>query len=870
MPYKVSKILWGIFVCFILFANHAVAGDTLSWSAVIGDTTGYKIYYGTDANNLSSSEDVGNTTEYSLSNFTLSPVTTYYFAVTAYNAYGESDKSATVSYTTQAAADTTPPMNPSGLVAQIVDSNSINLTWTANTDDDFNHYNVYYRASGEFYSAPLPAGSKTSQSIPGLNSGGTYYFVVSAVDTSGNESAYSEEVSATIPDIDNIPPEISILYPASDGNTYTTNLSSITLSGTSSDNSGVVSVTWENSTTNGTGTASGRDNWSAEMPLALGENIITVSAEDAAGNTKSDAITVTYTVPTPVPVPVPSDTTNPTVSIVLPTSNATYSTQKNTITLSGNASDNVALESVTWSNASGGNGTASGTTNWTISDMALKEGQNFITVTVTDSSGNRASDSLNITYTPVDDVLPQIAITSPTTDAGYTTKNKTVTLSGTASDNVGLKSVTWSNASGGNGTASGTTSWTISDIALNDGQNIVTVTVTDASGNRASDSLNITYTPVDDVLPQIAITSPTTNVGYTTKNKIITLSGTASDNAALKSVTWSNASGGNGTASGTTSWTISDIALNEGQNIVTVTVTDASGNRASDSMTITYTPVDDVLPQIAITSPTRYSVYTSKKKTVTLSGTASDNVGLKSVTWTNTLGGNGTASGTTSWTVSKISLASGQNEITVTAEDKAGNQTQKTLIVIYKSEKQNHVDIGTAKDQGGVEDDKAMTVCNGSGNNYEATTFVAGDTYSLSRAELKLRRKGFPSMEVSCIIYSDNGGKPGSIIGRSEPVRAETITKASKGRWTAFVFTNKVNIEKGNTYWIGIYGPGGNTRNCLQWRYQASVDGNHILRHSRNGTQWKTRNVQTEQILIGANRLASVTGSSSQHAFITY
>ena len=775
MPYKVSKILWGIFVCFILFANHAVAGDTLSWSAVIGDTTGYKIYYGTDANNLSSSEDVGNTTEYSLSNFTLSPVTTYYFAVTAYNAYGESDKSATVSYTTQAAADTTPPMNPSGLVAQIVDSNSINLTWTANTDDDFNHYNVYYRASGEFYSAPLPAGSKTSQSIPGLNSGGTYYFVVSAVDTSGNESAYSEEVSATIPDIDNIPPEISILYPASDGNTYTTNLSSITLSGTSSDNSGVVSVTWENSTTNGTGTASGRDNWSAEMPLALGENIITVSAEDAAGNTKSDAITVTYTVPTPVPVPVPSDTTNPTVSIVLPTSNATYSTQKNTITLSGNASDNVALESVTWSNASGGNGTASGTTNWTISDMALKEGQNFITVTVTDSSGNRASDSLNITYTPV-----------------------------------------------------------------------------------------------DDVLPQIAITSPTTNVGYTTKNKIITLSGTASDNAALKSVTWSNASGGNGTASGTTSWTISDIALNEGQNIVTVTVTDASGNRASDSMTITYTPVDDVLPQIAITSPTRYSVYTSKKKTVTLSGTASDNVGLKSVTWTNTLGGNGTASGTTSWTVSKISLASGQNEITVTAEDKAGNQTQKTLIVIYKSEKQNHVDIGTAKDQGGVEDDKAMTVCNGSGNNYEATTFVAGDTYSLSRAELKLRRKGFPSMEVSCIIYSDNGGKPGSIIGRSEPVRAETITKASKGRWTAFVFTNKVNIEKGNTYWIGIYGPGGNTRNCLQWRYQASVDGNHILRHSRNGTQWKTRNVQTEQILIGANRLASVTGSSSQHAFITY
>jgi uncharacterized protein (TIGR03437 family) len=46
---------------------------------------------------------------------------------------------------------------------------------------------------------------------------------------------------------------------------------------------------------------------------------------------------------------------------------------------------------------------------------------------------------------------------------------------------------------------------------------------------------------------------------------------------------------------------------------------------------------------------------------------------LSSITWSNNRGGSGTATGTTSWTINPLPLASGLNTITVTATDTAGN-----------------------------------------------------------------------------------------------------------------------------------------------------------------------------------------------------
>ena len=69
-----------------------------------------------------------------------------------------------------------------------------------------------------------------------------------------------------------------------------------------------------------------------------------------------------------------------------------------------------------------------------------------------------------------------------------------LSLGGTASDNVGVTQVSWSNDRGGSGTAIGTATWTASGIALQSGANVITVTARDAAGNTSTDTLTVTYT----------------------------------------------------------------------------------------------------------------------------------------------------------------------------------------------------------------------------------------------------------------------------------------------------------------------------------------------------------------------------------------
>jgi hypothetical protein len=94
-----------------------------------------------------------------------------------------------------------------------------------------------------------------------------------------------------------------------------------------------------------------------------------------------------------------------------------------------------------------------------------------------------------------DAVAPTIAITSPTSGPTFTTTNATINLSGTASDNTGVSLITWENFSGfGVGTASGTTTWSITGIPLHTGDNYLHVTAHDLAGNNSEDSLTVTYT----------------------------------------------------------------------------------------------------------------------------------------------------------------------------------------------------------------------------------------------------------------------------------------------------------------------------------------------------------------------------------------
>jgi chitodextrinase len=220
-----------------------------------------------------------------------------------------------------------------------------------------------------------------------------------------------------------------------------------------------------------------------------------------------------------------------------------------------------------------------------------------------------------------DTTPPVITITSPTSASTYSTTSSMLALGGTASDSgSGVSQVTWATDRGGSGTATGTTSWSVSSITLLSGTNLLTVTARDVSGNSSTDTLSVTYTPPDTTPPVITITSPTSASIYSTTSSMLALGGTASDaGSGVSQVTWATDRGGSGTATGTTSWSVSSITLLSGTNLLTVTARDVSGNSSTDSLTVTYSLTDTTPPSV----PTNVQSTNITTSTVTLSWTAS-------------------------------------------------------------------------------------------------------------------------------------------------------------------------------------------------------------------------------------------------------
>lgn len=77
---------------------------------------------------------------------------------------------------------------------------SATVSWQANTETDLAGYRIYYGTEPGVYGSTSALITGTTYTITGLQEGKIYYFVVTAVDTAGNESGYSApEVSKTIP-----------------------------------------------------------------------------------------------------------------------------------------------------------------------------------------------------------------------------------------------------------------------------------------------------------------------------------------------------------------------------------------------------------------------------------------------------------------------------------------------------------------------------------------------------------------------------------------------------------------------------------------------------------------------------------------------
>jgi chitinase len=76
------------------------------------------------------------------------------------------------------------------------------LAWDRNSESNIAGYRLYYGTASRNYTANLDVGNTTQHKVTGLAAGATYYFAVTAYDTSGTQSAYSAEVVHTFGNAD--------------------------------------------------------------------------------------------------------------------------------------------------------------------------------------------------------------------------------------------------------------------------------------------------------------------------------------------------------------------------------------------------------------------------------------------------------------------------------------------------------------------------------------------------------------------------------------------------------------------------------------------------------------------------------------------
>jgi fibronectin type 3 domain-containing protein len=170
-------------------ANQA----TISWTAVSGATS-YNLYRSTSSGVTTSTgtKIAGVTSPYV--NTGLSAGTTYYYIVTAMNSVGESVASTQVTATTNAPPPAVPAA-PTGVTA-IGGANQVSVSWAPVAGAT--SYNLYWSKTSGVTTA---TGTKiTAVASPyvqtGLTYGTTYYYIVTAVNVSG-ESPSSAQATAT-------------------------------------------------------------------------------------------------------------------------------------------------------------------------------------------------------------------------------------------------------------------------------------------------------------------------------------------------------------------------------------------------------------------------------------------------------------------------------------------------------------------------------------------------------------------------------------------------------------------------------------------------------------------------------------------------
>jgi Ice-binding-like/Bacterial Ig-like domain len=303
---------------------------------------------------------------------------------------------------------------------------------------------------------------------------------------------------------------------------------------------------------------------------------------------------------------------------------------------------------------------------WSVTSALLANGTYPVVASVSDGAGNPGSATQQLT---VDTVLPVVTI-----DGGpsATTNNPTRTIAGTSDVapgtvvrvTVDAQTLTALVQSGG--------TWNVTPTALADGTRTVTASVTDPAGNESSHSQALT---VDTSAPAVTITG---GASALTNHAAPEISGTANVSPGTTVTVTIADQTLTGLVQGGGDWSVTPTLISDGPHRVVMSVSDAAGNPAGSTQTLT---VDTVAPLVAITggkTATRNDVRPTIAGTSGAAPGTTVTVSIAGQRLTTLVQDNHT------WNATPTTVGEGKWLVVASASDPAGNagSASQTLITI--------------------------------------------------------------------------------------------------------------------------------------------------------------------------------------------
>jgi hypothetical protein len=295
-------------------------------------------------------------------------------------------------------------------------------------------------------------------------------------------------------------------------------------------------------------------------------------------------------------------------------------------------------------------------------EVLLQEGENSFTATATDAAGNVSDDSALLGVT-LDTVPPAIVLSAP--EEGLFTIAAALAVSGSVDEPIAGVTV-----NGQAATLSGQ-DFTLAALELLQGVNQIAVTATDLAGNTASIARGITR---DTIPPTISISAP--QDGLLTREATVMVSGSVDEPILTLSLD------GQSVPFNSQEFNLPAVALAEQSNLLTLAATDRAGNLGSVSVSVLRDSTSPAPPQLTPpASPTNLATTalggsTEPGSSVAVTVLRPD--GSSETLATLTAGADG------SFSLADIALVEGENSLTATATDAAGNSSEISTPVIVE------------------------------------------------------------------------------------------------------------------------------------------------------------------------------------------